>query len=141
MGLDPNDDSYEPGNACGRCHNVIFDGVTPKYIQAVITGIVKCPLAPTEAPNGTYVLEQQADSCLWIFTNPIKGYICQLQFHAGGTGFGFHEVHGHWFNASPVNQCDDLFVNENVCGPGHIWGVSGTAKVFWGPGIGKDPCS
>lgn len=134
MGLDPEHPDYEPGVPCPVCEDILFDGVTPKYVECVLSGIERCPGSPDEDVNGTYLLEQQPDPCLWwYFSAPIS-----IRWRLGGAASRLEVWRGveSWFDSTVLDVCFDAFVNGNVCGVWPAIGHEGYAVLWWGPTIG-----
>lgn len=135
MGIDPENPDYEPGDECTRCVNVLFNGLTPKYVEADISLIVKCPFAIGDPPNGTVLLTQNPmSSCQWI-AGAHPNFITWTLL-AGHSIFSAGTIPFFWFFADVAFECIDAFVNTLVCGVGPTYGESGYAACWWGPTIG-----
>lgn len=134
MGTDPETDDYEEGAECALCVDALFDGVTPKYVEVDVSGITKCPIAPNDPPNGTFLLTQTA-ACRWQFlTDDFVAFIWEL--NAGNSIFSILRLGFIWFTATVADDCIDAFANQNVCGVGPVYGENGYALCYWGPTIG-----
>ncbi len=134
MGIDPENPDYEPGDECPRCVDVLFDGVTPKYVEADIVDIEDCPASGILVPpNGTYLLTQFAP-CEWRYfvDNLLIGW--KLEIGQSRLFIGFNP--GEWFFALVAHECIDAFANELNCGPGNVFGEKGYVTLWWGPTIG-----
>lgn len=134
MGLDPEYPVYEPGDECALCVDLLFDGLTPKYVEVDVSGITKCPIAPVDPPNGVFLLTQTAP-CRWqLLTDDFVAFIWELNNNQ--SIFSILRLGMIWFKANVAFDCFDAFVNENVCGVGPVWGEDGYALCYWGPTIG-----
>lgn len=134
MGLPPEHPDYEPGNDCAVCHSLLFDDVTPKYIEVDFSGVVACPGAPLPVLNGTYLLTQSGDPCLWSIAWDVFFIDYRLRFNesrlrAGSPGLTC-------FQSIVLDSCFDAFANQNVCGVGPVYGENGYGLCYWGPTIG-----
>lgn len=134
MGTKPETPDYEAGNNCTHCNSVIFDDVTPKYIEVHISGVVACPLFPVPMPNGVGLLTQQEAPCNWIGGMP--GFNMGLAFGAGQTHFLISFGALFYFESLILLPCQTILPNQQVCGFPAIAGHQGTAEFFWGPTIG-----
>lgn len=134
MGLDPEHPDYEPGVQCVLCKDLLFDGVTPKYVEADISGIERCPIAIGPTPDGTFLLTQSA-ACRWQYLSPDDiAFIWEL--NPGTSIFSILRLGFIWFRSNVPDNCIDAFVNQNVCGVGPVYGENGYALCYWGPTIG-----
>ena len=134
MGTDPETDDYEEGVECPLCVDLLFGGVTPKYVEADITGIVKCPGTPIEPPNGTFLLTQTVLPCVWEYVDvPL---VIRWRLLADRSIFDVRWFEAFWFFNRIDEICFDAFVNENVCDGVQIAGQDGYALIWWGPTIG-----
>lgn len=136
MGDPPDLDEWPPGDDCAQCKSVIFDEITPKYVEVLIAGLVKCPLAVLDPPDGVYLLEQDnIIPCLW---GGLAGPIGLSWFlNAGKSLFQADIGMGlFWFQHQTNNPCDTIFTNQlGPCG-GDVQAIGGTADIFWGRTIG-----
>ncbi|MBA7673968.1 hypothetical protein ES703_82175 [subsurface metagenome] len=137
MGLKPTFPDYYPGAPCPDCRDVIFDGVTPMFVEAWVFGIALCLGAPPFDPNRVWLLEQTAP-CQWL---------------GGEAGFGFSLIYTptnsiFTISSGPVVlfsdnialTCQTLFNNLNlICNFPNPAGINGWVTIFWGPGIGPGP--
>jgi len=134
MGTDPSTDDYSEGDECALCVDLLFDGLTPKYVEAFITGIDKCPISPWEPPTGTALLTQ-IQPCVW--TGLIGVSQIQWVLQPGQSILKiFPNVFWSFFNSIVADDCIDAFVNQNVCGVGGSYGENGYVLLYWGPTIG-----
>lgn len=134
MGLDPEFPDYEEGDACPVCVDILFNGVTPKYVEIDVSGITKCPIAIGDPPNGTFLLTQ-VQPCIWrasVFPDNFEWnlQVARSFFKIFQTPF---EI---WFSSDWAVECYDAFVNQNICGVGPAYGANGYVLVWWGPTIG-----
>jgi len=134
MGLRPDYPDYEPGIDCFVCNDLLFNGVTPKYVEADISGISKCLPELPDPPNGTFLLTQQANPCVWLLTAAGMSYVWELRIDR--SLFYVIIAGGQWFNSEVMHTCFDAFVNQNVCGVGAVYGENGYGLCYWGPTIG-----
>lgn len=134
MGTDPETSDYDPGNDCTVCVDVLFDGVTPKYVEADVVGIVKCIGVPDDPPSGTFLLTQAVLACLWQYTE--NGLFINWELRAGSSILTVGVPGFRWFHATVFEICWDAFVNQNVCGAGPVIGEDGYVTLWWGPTIG-----
>ncbi len=135
MGTDPAKPDYEPGRRCGTCEDILFNGVTPKYVEVDFSGIVCCPGIQGPAPNGTYLLTQNAiNPCQWDAGFPTD--IRRWRLEPARSYLLLMEGGFNWFNSYPYLTCMDAFINENVCPLNLAVGFDGYAVCFWGPTIG-----
>lgn len=134
MGLRTTFPDYYPGGPCNVCKDVIFEGVTPMFVEAWVFGIVKCPGIPIEPPNGNFLLTQTVLPCVWEYVDvPL---VIRWRLLADRSIFDIRWFESFWFFARIDDICFDTFDNENVCGVGLIAGDNGWVTIFWGPGIG-----
>jgi len=134
MGTDPETDDYEAGDACTLCVDLLFDGTTPKYVEVDVSGIVKCGIAPNDPPNGTWLLTQAEEPCVWRLTSGVFSFMWKLG--ANRSQLSIWQGMFVWFIADIVNECIDAFVNElSGCLVGQ-YGEDGYALCYWGPTIG-----
>lgn len=134
MGIDPENTDYEEGDECPLCVDVLFDGVTPKYVEAHVEGVEVCPGGPAFDPNGVWLLEQIA-ACQWLGGAGGFGFIWIL--NAGASSFTIVSGPVFLFAGTDANDCVDEFSNNIVaCNIPFEAGKNGTVKMFWGPTIG-----
>lgn len=133
MGIDPTEETYTEADDDGRCHFDLFDGRTPKYIEAHVSGIIKCPVATSGPPNGTFILTEHAPN---KYSYEASQAYYFLEFDAGHTDFWITSLPGLAdFFLGAGDECDDEIANGlSDCTPPN-WGHSGNVKLFWGPGI------
>lgn len=137
MGLDPDDDTYDAGDECTRCVDVLFDGVTPEFVMATIFGIIRCPLSPDPPPNGSYLLTQTGP-CSWEAA--YLGYTIGWYLMAAESWFVAGAPNNWFFQSTPQVICRDYFKSKiTACVFNQTIGKFGEAHVFWGPGI-PGPC-
>ncbi len=137
MGLDPEFPNYEAGVDCAVCKSVIFNEVTPKYIEANVQGVLPCPTPPLVFTNGVYQLPQTAP-CLWNLILP--GLInVAYQLNIGSSTFSVTAPPFIFFVEQIFVNCQTSFTNTAVCGVGGAIASGGTAEVFWGPTIDPEP--
>lgn len=136
MGLDPPGDHYDGGANCADCVDAIFNGKTPAWIMAVISGVSKCPIAPTAFPNGIHLLQQSVgDPCVWEKAFGLFGITYTLTDVDSLFQITFSGVFNHFIDLRD-DPCQVGFDNEITgCGLGDF-GFGGNAFVFWGPGVG-----
>ncbi len=134
MGLDPENTDYEEGDACALCVDALFDGSTPKYVEAHVEGVEVCPGAPPVDPNGVHLLTQQL-ACAWAVTTAGLTYAWTL--NVGQSIFSIFSGPVRFFSSTVAIACLDSFTNGfNACIPPLQLGKNGTVKLFWGPTIG-----
>lgn len=133
MGTDPVTPTYDPGADCNTCKDIIFDGVTPLYVEAHVDGIAACPGIPFALPNGVFLLTQTVP-CTWIF-NDGAGTAWQWILNPADSRFLITFVGFFWFVHIIAGVCNFTFTNTNVCGVALAIGLGGTVEVFWGPTI------
>jgi len=139
MGLDPTDPDYEAGVICALCVDVIFNGVTPKYVWANISGVLDCATSLLSAVNGTYKLTQDpVAKCYFLGSYDPFQYILNLG------PFGYFEVReilnpgNFWFQEKFKPDCSTSFANQLVCGsPPFGFTFQGVCTITWGP---ENPC-
>lgn len=134
MGTNPETPNYEPGNKCVYCWEILFNDITPKYVEADISGIEKCIPAFPDPPNGTFLLEQQVNACQWRYA--VGPIIMTWELRVDESRFIILAAGAIWFNSIVGDTCIDAFVNQNVCGVGPTLGENGYALCYWGPTIG-----
>lgn len=134
MGLDPKHPDYEPGNQCNVCKDILFAGVTPKYVEADVSGINPCPGIEDPAPNGTFLLTQGVNPCFWQYTT--NGLFINWELRIDRSILSIGVLGLWWFRAIVEDTCFDAFVNVNVCGEGPVIGENGYVLLYWGPTIG-----
>lgn len=138
MGENPDFNNWSAGVQCNHCKDVIFDGVTPEYVMASFSDIVKCPLAPIGigAPNGSYLLTQDAiDPCKWGGAGPTFVITWSISPDAFLFVLDVAGPARSWFLGLGGAGCDDSFGNSLIdCDPGE-WGFGGTGIITWGPSI------
>lgn len=138
MGLDPDDNSYEPGDACPLCEAELFDGTTPRHVLAVVQDIEACPGALDPVPNVTRLLTQtDHNPCIW--TGIVGGIrvTWELLFDRSRINVWVGD-HRYFFADTPL-LCHDAFANENIC-LGADMGFNGYVTLWWGPHIAPPPC-
>ncbi|MBA7580470.1 hypothetical protein ES708_22362 [subsurface metagenome] len=138
MGLDPTDPVFEPGAQCGNCKDVIFGGITPKYIELRMHDVVQCA-GPTAPPNGVILMTQQGGSPC-IYNGNIGVSFFTIIFKAATTEVFVLIIIGavfyYWFRNLNALVCSDLVANTNVCPGAQIIGEGGHVHLYWGPTIG-----
>lgn len=134
MGTAPDNDDYDSGDDCAICLDVLFDGVTPKYVEADVFGVVKCPMAFGDPPAGTFLLTQTAP-CSWMYLFDGK-YSLSWDLRPHDSTFIITFPGFFWFLSIVLEPCFDAFVNQNVCGVGPTFGENGYVTLWWGPTIG-----
>lgn len=134
MGTDPETDDYESGLECALCVDELFDGLTPKYVEADVSGVVMCAGVPQPDPNGTFLLTQVL-ACRWELVGPVWRYRWTLA--VGVSVFEIQAGPSFCFTSSPAFECFDTFVNSLIaCSPPFVIGHSGYVLCYWGPTIG-----
>lgn len=137
MGLDTETGEYEAGNNNPTCHVALFNSETPKYVEARIEGITKCPGVIGTPPNGTYLLTQDpGDPKAWRFQ--IGNVFFAWLLYPAYSFFFVVQIQVFiypWFSHQLFLLCQTSFTNQNICGVGRAIGKNGTAKIFWGPAI------
>lgn len=137
MGLDPEYPDYEEGDECPLCVDLLFDGLTPKYVEADVSGIVACPLIPMSPPVGTFLLTQTYDPCKWEYMTP--EFVITWGLEPDRSYLTIWVAGGKWFYSEVLDQCFDAFVNELDCSVGLTLGENGYVTLWWGPTIGPGP--
>jgi len=137
MGLDPDDDTYDTDLECTHCVDALFGGVTPQFVMATITGIIRCPLSPDPPPNGSFLLTQTLP-CHWEAA--YLGYTISWGLEAARSSF-VAGAPNNWFFISVIEApCRDYFKSTiATCFFNQTIGKFGEAHIFWGPGI-PGPC-
>lgn len=134
MGISPGGGTYEAGIGCVQCGAVLFGGSTPKYIEANVLNVITCPGRPNFV-NGAYLLTQTGVACRWEYVDGL--WRIGLSFEAGGSNFAIVNFLSPYFNDPSIIACRDTFTNQRpITCLGGSGGHSGTADIFWGPGIG-----
>ena len=134
MGTDPENPNYPPGVDCLICQATLFDGVTPKYVEAHFEGIVDCPAAPPRFRNGVFLLTQTGVTCQWVYLeNP---WAIEWRLTGSGSLLRISITSVIWFLDDTIVTCQTVFTNSTICGIGFNVGTGGTGKIFWGPTIG-----
>jgi len=135
MGIPIEYPDYPEGDECALCVDVLFGGVTPEFVIAIVQGLEKClpyPAWAPEPPNGTFKLTQTAP-CTWQFTRAdTVSFIWQLT--AGHSIFSILFPGFIFFTSDIPSNCYDAFPNSNVCGVGPVLCESGYVTCWWGPG-------
>lgn len=133
MGLSPEYPDYQGGVACNLCKDVIFDGKTPFFVEAWVSGIIQCPGMRTVPGNITVLLSQDTP-CRWILNGPPWTYVWELSTAQSlmtitfGGEFAFQRI--------LTAECISEFKNANqTCGL-PVAGRFGFVFIFWGPTIG-----
>lgn len=134
MGTSPPNPTYEAGDECTHCHSVIFNDVTPKYVEIVVSDIDVCPLAIGPAPDGTFLLTQREIPCIWSLN--LGRFTYSWRLTATNSVLTINEGLQIWFAAETFTACIDTFVNDTFCANPQDDGVNGTVTVHWGPTIG-----
>lgn len=137
MGL-PWPPTYEEGDECGICVDDLFDGKTPLYTYAQVTGVDFCNVQGGW-PDLNRVIRLTQDPispCFWharvdgVFPLAL-GYSYILgavnsQFGIGGIPAG------NFFHDLIPAACRHFFNNANVCGPPLFpMGFGGTCHIVW----------
>lgn len=132
--VEPFDDEYEEGDECTACHNVIFNGRTPRIMKALFSEIKPCGEAP---PTGdippVYLIQDSEVPCNWAgwdkIGNWFADYHCnwdnrfsflQLWGPGGDTFFGWIE-----------ELCQTSFSNTFLCSESDNY-EDGSGCVRWG---------
>lgn len=131
MGIDPINPGYPPGDDCVNCQDIIFNGITPLYVEAYVSGISACPAAgPLQPPSGVFVLTQIAP-CSWLFFDGVIAYQWTLTDVDSNFVIAAHPI--LWFSHTDPTECVSTFTNQLACGPANHFGTGGAVEVFWGP--------
>lgn len=134
MGTPPPSEIWEEGAACATCVDVIFDGSTPKYVEAHVKDVIICPGVPPPGPDGVLVLPQLA-ACTWGVAKGAWTY--RYQLFAGTSLFSIMAGPGIAFFHQPIAICQTSFTNQQlVCAPPFGIAKLGTCEIYWGPTIG-----
>ncbi len=134
MGTDPETPAYEEGVKCVVCWELLFDDITPKYIEVDFSGVEACPGAPLDVINGTFLLTQSVDECLWSLVWGV--YFIDFRLRPGESRLRAGSPGLVCFQSIVADDCIDAFVNQNVCGVGPVYGENGYGLCYWGPTIG-----
>ncbi len=134
MGTDPGQDVYPDGCRCEECEDSLFDGVTPKYIEIDVVDVEACPGVIVEPPNGTFLLTQQMDCCVWAFDNGT--FVFTWRLTATKSFMTIAKGMQIWFAAEINDTCIDAFVNTTNCALPQDDGHNGYITCWWGPTIG-----
>lgn len=137
MGEDIGDCPYEAGDACPHCHNVIFNGRTPKYVLATVLGVEACPDASAGTMNGAFLMTQDNIlPCTWRWEDAETRAV--LEFLDNGTDFVLHSLFGlkrEFFWGISPDLCRDKYPNGfTTCGPFN-GGRFGNLILTWGCSI------
>ena len=132
MGLDPGFPIYDAGTNCTFCEDVLFGGVTPKYIQAFFSDVVSCPGFVIGPPDGAFLMTQQIP-CRWIHTGVT--YLITLEFTATNSVFSCRSGSLVFYQANMVALCDETLGNILTCGPPLVQSSGGAVVFNWGPDI------
>ncbi|MBA7699059.1 hypothetical protein ES703_107744 [subsurface metagenome] len=133
MGLDPEHPNYEPGIECPLCVDLLFNGLTPKYVEADIFGIDQCP-AMDPVPGDSTVLLTQDIACRWIHDGPPWSFVWELT--PGQSLFTVTWAMQFAFQRIVADNCIDAFVNANDHCGFPVAGINGYVTCWWGPTIG-----
>lgn len=133
MGTDPITPIFDPGADCNLCKDVIFDGVTPLYVEAHVMGIEQCP-AMREVPEDSVVILTQDTTCRWLLNGPPWTYVWDLI--AGQSLFTITFAGQFAFQQIVAINCLSTFTNANIHCGFPVAGINGTVEVLWGPTIG-----
>jgi len=134
MGLAPEYPDYEEGDECEVCVDILFDGSTPKYVEAYVTGVTLCPGAPSIVIDGTFLLTQSGP-CVWGLI--VAGILYTWTLRVGQSVFGITSGPAIFFSSIVNDDCYDAFVNQNgPCNWPFIAGTGGYVLLYWGPTIG-----
>lgn len=137
MGLDPEHSDYEPGIPCPICNDVIFGGVTPKYVHIEFSGIEKCPGTERAAYNRGFVLTQTDNPCVWEWTE--CAIMVQWQLEMARSRCQLWNIDHFEFVGDVFTQCVDHFNNLMNCDDPMTFHHGGTAVITWGTNIGPPP--
>lgn len=122
------------GDHCAHCDGVLWPaGQTPKFPRVTFSDLVKCPLAVSDPPDGTYVLTQDpVDPCLWEYFDSL--FQITLVTQAGPTwvaATGSPPFHGRLYFYDSQGGCASDFVNDYRFCIGNEESRFGTAHVDW----------
>lgn len=122
------------GDYCPECDGVLWPaGETPKFIHAELDGLVRCPEAEVDPPNGTWVLQQfEITPC--YFTLETETMRAAIYVHDEGDIIWVYKaipVVPSFFMAHFI-LCESDYDNEQVeCLP-FYWAKGGTLHIDWG---------
>lgn len=137
MGLDPEHSDYEPGVPCPVCNDVIFGGITPKYVHIQFSGIMKCPGTERAALNRGFVLTQTDNPCVW------EWHECRIDVRwsldVALTECQLWNTDHFEFEGRVFSQCRNELNNIMFCGAPLSFYYGGKAVVTWGTDIGPPP--
>lgn len=134
MGTDPVTPAYDPGDDCNTCKDIIFNGITPLYVEAHVSGVEACPGGPAFDPNGVWLLTQVLE-CQWLGGAGGVGFNWILQLNS--SIFTIVSGPAFFFSGTILSRCISTFTNDLVvCNVPATSGINGTVEVFWGPTIG-----
>lgn len=121
------------GDGCAMCDNVLWlPGATPKNPTALVAGLVKCPMAPHDPPDGPYIMTQDPGvPCWWWYKD------AEFQMHCGVSAVvSFFDIYdfpaaGWWWFLGRAGPCASVFTNALVgCLPTHGTKL-GTVTMLW----------
>ena len=136
MGIDPALLVYPPGTSCLECNDVLFDGITPKYLLAVVAGIrsIATGLLFGSDVNAQFMLTQTS-GCTWrsaLFPNQLSFFLGIGQSEAILLDTDTYDI---YFWQQLLFPCRDNLTNRLPAGfPGEV-GSGGTIEFIWGPGV------
>lgn len=140
---DPYNPDFEDGNACPDCSTVIFDGNTPKYVQANFDGILVCPpLPPFDIETNFFLKQSVGGPCFWHVLARFNGilwectYWCHSIFPAKRSVLELQRNGILVFYSESADSCITNFPNQNDCSHPEI-GIEGTGGITWGPDINQ----
>ena len=134
VGTFPETPAYPEGAECAVCVSALFGGVTPKYVEAHVDGVIDCPGGPVFDPNGVVLLTQNA-ACGWLGGK--GGFAYNWILLVGQSIFRIESGLQTFFTAAPLIECVTEFTNlHTACTGGVVLGKDGTVEIFWGPTIG-----
>lgn len=134
MGTKPDKDVFEPGEECPTCVDILFGGITPKYVEVDVVDIEKCPGPAIEIPDGTYLLTQSEFPCIWHGFYDVGVFLWDLRADDSRFHIGIPDKTFFW--SLVEDTCIDAFVNQETCDMPGALGFNGYVTCWWGPTIG-----
>ena len=127
------DDSYPAGTDNVTCNLSLFGGITPEFVEARVEGIAKCPLAPLDPPDGTFLLTQVPSTDNWQLFDGT--FLFEWAVRSDRTRFFIFAGGFNYFGAQIMTTCITQMSSGRICGGVSQAGAGGTVELFWGPTI------
>ena len=121
------------GDNCVGCDDVLWNpGETPMFVKLEVRDLVGCPGAPAAAPNGDWILSQDAiDPCKWEYLDSLYWFVMNIAAIASNLRISEPPVANWGYFLDNTGGCPSVFANELVACGGFTASINGTVTVLW----------